>query len=100
MTTPRTIVELVDPSGVDSRLVKPKEVHINGTPVLVEANSIEVDSGIDTREATRVTLTLLVDQFTIRRGPKPEPDPITATHLHSVHFEDLDDVCDYISKHA
>lgn len=69
MSTPRTLVELVDPSGLENRLVKPREVHINGVPVAVEADSLLLDYS-DPNEVVKVMLTILPDQFVIRRGPE------------------------------
>lgn len=88
MSTPRTLVELIDPSGLDNQLVKPKEVHINGVPVAVEADSLLVDYS-DPGSAVKVMLTILPDQFTIRRGPrKPE------------HAESLDALREKLSRPA
>ena len=66
---PHTVVELVDPSGADNVLHKVREVHINGRPVSVEADSIRLTFGHG--EPTRVTLTLLPDEVHFIRKDMP-----------------------------
>lgn len=67
--TPRTVVEFVDPSGADNVLHKVKNLHINGQPVAVEADSIRLTFGHG--EPTRVTLTLLPDEIHFIRKDMP-----------------------------
>ena len=66
---PRTVVELVDPSGADGVLHKVTSVYINGHPVTVKADSITIDFG--NSEITRVTLTLLPDEIHFIRKDTP-----------------------------
>ena len=67
--TPHTVVEFVDPSGADSVLHKVKDLHINGQPVTVEADSIRLTFGHG--EPTRVTLTLVPDEVHFIRKDMP-----------------------------
>ena len=66
---PRTLVEFVDPSGVDNVLHKAKALYINGQPVTVESGTIRLDFG--SKEVTRVTLTLLPDEVHFIRKDMP-----------------------------
>ena len=68
-SVPHTVVELVDPSGADGVLHKVKNLHINGQPVTVEADSIRFTFGHS--EPTRVTLTLLPDEVHFIRKDMP-----------------------------
>lgn len=65
--TPRTIIEFVDHPGTDL-CHKTNQVKINGTPVLVEANGIDVSVG--GRDATVVTLRILPTEIHFNHPPK------------------------------
>lgn len=68
---PRTTVEVVEAEAKDiSGGVLPNEVRINGLPVTVARDSLTIDPGGMNTVAT-VTLTLIVDEFRIRREVKP-----------------------------
>lgn len=70
MTTPRTVVEFVDPTGKDNCALRPQKVLINGQEVLVEMSSVKLDSGFQEFELTRVTLTIIPDEVRITRSPR------------------------------
>lgn len=68
----RTLIEIVDPVGVDGYFIKPREIHINGVPVAVEKYGLDIEYAEE--DVIRVHLTLLPDQVVFRRGPATEGD--------------------------
>lgn len=70
---PRTIIELVDTTSSPGDPVahKAREIRINGTAVLIEADSlhIEFENGPGDPEATKVTMTLLPTEIHFNHDP-------------------------------
>lgn len=67
--SPKTVVELVD-SATGHTCHKTMTVHINGSPVRVLADSLEIGFGFN--ETTTVQLTLLVDELHFRARREDE----------------------------
>ena len=69
MKVPRTKIEIVDPltEPESSYLVKPKEVRVNGVPVLVAEGGISIEYD-QKDEPVRVILELLPDEVIFRRA--------------------------------
>lgn len=68
-TSPRTVVELID-STPGNVCHKVKTVHINGKPVRIKADSLQIDYGYD--DVTTVTVTLMVDELHFRHRREDE----------------------------
>ena len=61
MSLPRTVVEFVD-TNIDPAIAHVvKEVRINGTPVLIEKDGVNIEYGTD--KATVVTLRILATEI-------------------------------------
>jgi len=68
---PRTVVEFLDHPGTHL-CHKTVTIAINGTPVLVERDGIDVDIDPDGVRATTVTVRLLPTEIHFTRRPEPE----------------------------
>lgn len=106
---PFTKVEIIEEARNDQDyengfLVKPSKVLVNGQPVRVERHGIVVEPG-DVVQVSKVQLTLLVDEVSIRRVPKGYSESKTSTstgqHLHfegQVYTKSPEEFAEYIEK--
>lgn len=69
MTIPKTVIEIVDPMPNPDKvpLVKPREVRVNGVPVMVAKDGLSIEYD-DHREPVKVTLEIMPDQLIFRRA--------------------------------
>ncbi len=105
---PFTKVEIIEEARDDDDyengfLVKPSKVLVNGQPVRVERHGIVVEPG-GAMQVSRVQLTLLVDEVSIRRVPNGYTEGKTSTstgaHLHfegPVCFNDVSEFAEYVT---
>lgn len=75
MKRPRTIIEFIEPLDFPNETIahKSKEIRINGVPVLVKADDIQIEYGNNV--VTAVTLTLIPTEIHFRAAePYEEPN--------------------------